>query len=149
MVVQKNQIWSHSSLWTLFLTAQLYSGLDDIYTLWFWSKRKEEQEISWRERERERENRFCKMVFRRERESCLKCVFKNWKLLFKNIYKNTYEWKNVLKYVNYCLKTKNNYLKTQTNRPTSCFLFFKGSIESVDTSFFKATVRSDAQMPNS
>ena len=30
-----------------------------------------------RERERERENRFCKMVFRRERESRLKCVFKN------------------------------------------------------------------------
>ena len=29
------------------------------------------------------------------------------------------------------------------------FLFFKGSVEFVDTSFFKATVRSDAQMPNS
>ena len=47
------------------------------------------------------------------------------------------------------LLTKNNYLKTHTNHPTSFFLFFKGRIESVDTSFFKATVRSDAQMPNS
>ena len=29
------------------------------------------------------------------------------------------------------------------------FLSYKGSVESVDTSFFKATVRSNAQMPNS
>ena len=34
------------------LHSQLHSGLDDIFTLWFWSKRKEEQEISRRERER-------------------------------------------------------------------------------------------------
>ena len=27
------------------LHSQLHSGLDDIFTLWFWSKRKEEQEI--------------------------------------------------------------------------------------------------------
>ena len=45
------------------------------------------------------------------------CVFKNWKLLFKKICKNTYGWKNILKYVKYYLKIKNNCLKTQTKHP--------------------------------
>ena len=44
-------------------------------------------------------------------------VFKNWKLLFENICENIYRWKNVLKYVKCCLKTKNNCLKTQTKHP--------------------------------
>ena len=44
-------------------------------------------------------------------------VFKNWKLLFENIYGNTYGWKNVLKYVKCCLKTENGCLKTQTKHP--------------------------------
>ena len=44
-------------------------------------------------------------------------VFKNWKLLFKNICENMCEWKNALKYVKCCLKTKNNRLKTQTKHP--------------------------------
>ena len=42
----------------------------------------------------------------------LVCVFKNWKLLFKNICENTCGWKSVLKYVKHCLKTKNCCLKT-------------------------------------
>ena len=43
----------------------------------------------------------------------LVCVFKNWKLLFKNICGNTCGWKSVLKCVKCCLKTKNSCLKTQ------------------------------------
>ena len=45
---------------------------------------------------------------------CLVCVFKNWKLLFKNICENMCGWKSMLKYVKCCLKTENSYLKTQT-----------------------------------
>ena len=41
----------------------------------------------------------------------LVCVFKNWKLLFKNIYGNTCGWKSALKYVKCCLKTENCCLK--------------------------------------
>ena len=44
-------------------------------------------------------------------------VFKNWKLFFENICENIYRWKNVLKYVKCCLKTKNSCLKTQTKHP--------------------------------
>ena len=44
----------------------------------------------------------------------LVCVFKNWKLLFKNIYENMCGWKSVSKYVKCCLKTENDCLKTQT-----------------------------------
>ena len=44
-------------------------------------------------------------------------VFKNWKLLFENIYENTCEWKNALKWIKCCLKTKNGCLKTQTKHP--------------------------------
>ena len=44
-------------------------------------------------------------------------VFKNWKLLFKNIYGNTCRWKSVLKWVKCCLKTENGCLKTQTKHP--------------------------------
>ena len=47
----------------------------------------------------------------------LVCVFKNWKLLFKNIYGNTCGWKSVLKCVKCCLKTENGCLKTQTKHP--------------------------------
>ena len=47
----------------------------------------------------------------------LACVFKNWKLLFKNICGNTCGWKNVLKCVKCCLKTENSCLKTQTKHP--------------------------------
>ena len=56
----------------------------------------------------------------------LVCVFKNWKLLFKNIYGNTCGWKNVLKCVKCCLKTENSCLKTQTKHPlkVECFFFF-------------------------
>ena len=38
-------------------------------------------------------------------------VFKNWKLLFENIYGNTCRWKSVLKCMK-CLKTENSCLKT-------------------------------------
>ena len=44
----------------------------------------------------------------------LLCVFKNWKLLFKNICENTCGWKSILKCVKCCLKTENGCLKTQT-----------------------------------
>ena len=47
----------------------------------------------------------------------LVCVFKNWKLLFKNICGNTCRWKSVLKCVKCCLKIKNCCLKTQTKHP--------------------------------
>ena len=47
----------------------------------------------------------------------LVCVFKNWKLLFKNIYGNTCGWKSVLKCVKCYLKTKNGCLKIQTKHP--------------------------------
>ena len=43
--------------------------------------------------------------------ACLVCMFKNWKLLFKNICENTYGWKSALKCVKCCLKTKNCCLK--------------------------------------
>ena len=46
-------------------------------------------------------------------------IFKNWKLLFKNICGNTCGWKGVLKCVKCCLKTENSYLKTQTKHPLS------------------------------
>ena len=49
----------------------------------------------------------------------LVCVFKNWKLLFKNIYENTCGWKSALKCVKCCLKTENGCLKTQTKYPLS------------------------------
>ena len=42
----------------------------------------------------------------------LVCVFKNWKLLFKNICGNTCGWKSALKCVKCCLKTENCCLKT-------------------------------------
>ena len=45
-------------------------------------------------------------------------VFKNWKLLFENIYKNMCGWKNALKCVKYCLKT-------QTKHPLYIALFKK------------------------
>ena len=55
-------------------------------------------------------------------------LFKNWKLLFKNICENTCGWKSVLKYMKCCLKTENGCLKTQTkyplNLPTFEFSFF-------------------------
>ena len=47
----------------------------------------------------------------------LVCVFKNWKLLFKNICGSTCGWKSVLKCVKCCLKTENGYLKIQTKHP--------------------------------
>ena len=47
----------------------------------------------------------------------LVCVFKNWKMLFENIYGNTCGWKSVLKCVKCCLKTENCCLKTQTKHP--------------------------------
>ena len=46
-------------------------------------------------------------------------VFKNWKLLFENIFENTCGWKSTLKYVKCCLKTENCYLKSQTKHPLS------------------------------
>ena len=54
----------------------------------------------------------------------LVCVFKNWKLQFKNIYGNTCEWKSVLKCVKCCLKTENDCLKIQTKHPLGFFFFF-------------------------
>ena len=52
-------------------------------------------------------------------------VFKNWKLLFKNIYGNTCGWKSALKYVKCCLKTENGCLKILTKHPknSNTFLF--------------------------
>ena len=41
-------------------------------------------------------------------------MFKNWKLLFKNICGNTYGWKNALKCVKCCLKIENDCLKSLT-----------------------------------
>ena len=46
-------------------------------------------------------------------------VFKNWKLLFKNICENTCGWKSTLKCVKYCLKTENGCLKILTKHPLS------------------------------
>ena len=57
--------------------------------------------------------KLCRESFR----ACLVYVFKNWKLLFKNICENTCGWKSVLKCVKCCLKTKNGCLKTQTKHP--------------------------------
>ena len=37
--------------------------------------------------------------------------------MFENIYNNTCERKNTLKYIKYYLKTKNNYLKKQSKHP--------------------------------
>ena len=53
--------------------------------------------------------------------ACLVCVFKNWKLLFKNICGNTCGWKSVLKCVKCCLKTENGCLKSQTKHPLEYF----------------------------
>ena len=50
-------------------------------------------------------------------------VFKNWKLLFENIYRNTCRWKSALKYVKCYLKTENDCLKTQTKHPPHSFNF--------------------------
>ena len=49
--------------------------------------------------------------------ACLVHVFKNWKLLFENICKNTCGWKSALKYMKCCLKTENGCLKIQTKHP--------------------------------
>ena len=38
-------------------------------------------------------------------------------MLFKNICRNTCEWKKVLKYMKCCLKTENDCLKTYTTHP--------------------------------
>ena len=59
-------------------------------------------------------------------------VFKNWKLLFENIYGNTCEWKSMWKYVKCCLKTKNGCLKIQTKHPINIFskpAFIKNKIK--------------------
>ena len=53
----------------------------------------------------------------------LVCMFKNWKLLFKNICENTCGWKSVLKCIKYCLKTENGCLKTQIKHPLDCLNF--------------------------
>ena len=62
---------------------------------------------------------------KKEVRARLVCVFKNWKLLFKNICENTCGWKNTLKCMKYCLKTENGCLETQTKHPlmlyTKCF----------------------------
>ena len=53
-------------------------------------------------------------------------VFKNWKLLFENIFGNTCGWKSALKCVKCCLKTKNSCLKLQTKHPHNyVFIFIK------------------------
>ena len=52
---------------------------------------------------------------------CLVRVFKNCKLLFKNICGNTCGWKSLWKCVKCCLKTENGCLKTQTKHPLSNF----------------------------
>ena len=52
-------------------------------------------------------------------------VFKNWKLVFENIYENTCGWKSALKYVKCCLKTKNDCLKSQTKFFPKNVLFTK------------------------
>ena len=44
-------------------------------------------------------------------------MFKNWKLLFKNICGNTCGWKSTLKCVKCCLKTENYCLKLLTKHP--------------------------------
>ena len=54
----------------------------------------------------------------------LVCMFKNWKLLFKNICENTCGWKSVLKCVKCCLKIKNCCLKTQTKHHLNVLMFF-------------------------
>ena len=59
---------------------------------------------------------FNKIKKRRKRKirARLVCVFKNWKLLFKNTCGNTCGWKSILKCVKCYLKTENGCLKTQT-----------------------------------
>ena len=72
-------------------------------------------------------------------------LFKNWKLLFKNICENTCGWKSVLKCIKCCLKTKNGCLKTQTKHPLNLstfefsflYIYIKGYI-----SFSTYTIRS-------
>ena len=49
-------------------------------------------------------------------------VFKNWKLLFENIYENTCRWRCVWECVKCCLKTENGYLKTQIKLPWASFM---------------------------
>ena len=55
-------------------------------------------------------------------------VFKNWKLLFENICENMCEWKNVWKYVKYCLKTKNYCLKIQIKHPFNNGKIYRGKV---------------------
>ena len=64
---------------------------------------------------------FFSAVFSGTLRARLVCVFKNWKLLFKNIYGNTCGWKSVLKC---CLKTENGCLKTQTKHPLYSLKFY-------------------------
>ena len=57
-------------------------------------------------------------------------MFKNWKLLFKNICGNTCGWKSALKCVKCCLKTKNGCLKSLTKlKITFFFLIFNTYIK--------------------
>ena len=58
-------------------------------------------------------------------------MFKNGKLLLKNICENTCGWKSALKYVKCYLKTKNDCLKTQIKYPLYNLLF----LERVSTKF--------------
>ena len=58
-----------------------------------------------------------KLLKKKKYRARLVHVFKNWKLLFKNIYKNTLGWKIMLKCVKYYLKTENGCLKIQTIHP--------------------------------
>ena len=54
----------------------------------------------------------------------LVCMFKNWKLLYKNIFENTCEWKNMLKCIKCCLNIKNGCLKIQTKHPKASKICF-------------------------
>ena len=76
------------------------------------------------------DNREGKFVFDRLRAR-LVYIFKNWKLLFKNFCKNTCRWKNILKYVKYCLKTENCCLKTLTKHPLNRVLICNGKIKKI------------------
>ena len=69
------------------------------------------------------------VLSKRALKARLVCMFKNWKLLFKKICGNTCGWKSVLKCVKYCLKTENDFLKTQIKHPLSIQRGLKRKVE--------------------
>lgn len=61
------------------------------------------------------------LLFYRHSRGQIVNIFKNWKWLFENIYKNVCKSKNAWKYIKYCLKTENCCLKSYTKYSLSSF----------------------------